>query len=456
MKYLILFLMTVSPLFSETLYELVLLAKENNIQVKAVKEQAKSAKARSDAAFSSWLPEIDASFGGTYLAQQPEMYLHVDQMNYNKATPTIPDQYQPIVEPLLDFADGLVVSSPTASMRQYTGTVALKYPVFTGFARFANVDKAELTHHKAKLKVQDTVRNTYLSIVQNYAKAVAYKEYIVAEEKALHQIVESYKKTQGFHNEGLIAPSELYRIEASKHSTEAFLEQVKNVYKSTLKQISLLVNKEISDVSTLPSHRDNVAVGELVKKAYECRPDLKSLFTLYKMSEEDVTLASSDFYPDVDAVVAWSQYGDTPSLAGDGYSNAVRSYAGFQVSWKFYTGLQTFFEREAAQTAKMSTFYNIQYYKEQIRTELEKTFLTFESNKNQVIAANKAVIAQEKYYESIAGQFENHLVNAEIFSLAVSNLAQAQYKLASAKAMLYATYASLLLQVDNEEFLDTF
>lgn len=408
--------------YAVTLQEAVTYA-QSNPTVKAAQSSAKSyAKLHDASKAKAYYPSLDLSYNGLYLKDKPTV----------------------------DFLGGTFQLQP---QNQYSGVLTLSYPLFSGFAIESQMQITQLEAHKAKLKTLDIKRNLYLGIVRVYTAALSLKQLKSSQNLAFDASKKSYKKAQAFYKLGMIAPAELYRIAASLHSIEAQLISTKNQYKTALRELSFLSHHPINNISKLPNTA-SFDFDMLQKQALEKRPDLEMLRMLVKEQSNKIKLAKSQYYPNV-AIFARAAYtGDTPRLNGDGYTNKNKSALGFMLNYNLFNGFETKNEVQAAQEAKLASEFMLASYKEQIRSQLYQDYLTFSSYKEQLTAAQAEVEAAESYEKLIQGEFENQISDADTLSRAISGSALARAKLINTKAQMYLSYAKILLEVDNNTFLN--
>jgi len=408
--------------YGSTLDETITLS-EQNPSIKAAIQQAKVYKKLHDVAQSGNYPSLDVSYGATYLYEDPVMYMGATTMQ-------------------------------VGAKNIYTGTVELTYPLFTGFAVTAQIDKSKLRMNRASLEADDAKRNLYISIVQVYTAALSLKYLIVSEQKAYEAIQKSYDKAKAFFDLGMSSSAELYRIEANLNAIKAKQIQTKNGYKIALSQLSLMTNEKIVDVESLPN-TDKLSLEKLTAQALQNRPDLQEIRLIVKEQQSEIDLAKSGNYPTIALFAQASQIGESAELNGDGYTNKNKSAAGFIINYNLFSGFKTQSQIEAAREAKLSVELTLQAYTQKVKTEIYESFLTYESLLGALEAAKAQVKAQESYEKLVQEQFENQLADADTLSRAISSSAMSRASLIAIDAKLYASFAKALLQVDNEIFLNT-
>ena len=376
-------------------------------------------------------PSLDLTYSGTYLKEKPVMYM---QSSF----------------PLLPSGSALQIQS----QNQYKGSLRLSYALFSGFAVSSLIDKAKYEAKKEALQAQDTKRNLYLGVVALYAKALSFKHLIDSQKITLEATQKSYDKAKAFYELGLIAPSQLYRLEAALNAAKSRLLEVQNAYKVALTQLSTLVGKEITQIQELPPVHA-VSLKTLTQEALTKRPDLLALSMMVHKQQSQIALAKSSYYPSVALFAQASQVGDGLDLNGDGFTNKDRSAAGFVVNYNLFNGLKSSNEIQAAQAAKLSAEMMMHSYADKVRSEVKTSYLTYTSLQTEKKALQAQLKAQRSYEKLVLGEFENQMADADKLSRAIAASAMARAALIALNAKLYTAYAQMLLEVDNEHFLQT-
>jgi outer membrane protein TolC len=416
--------------FGSTLEETIVLS-EQNPSIRAAMQQAKVYASLHDAAKSGHYPSLDLSYSGTYLYEEPVVYL---QGSFPGLPPGTALQIQ--------------------AQNLYSGAIRLTYPLFTGFAVSAQIDEAKLRMYRAVLEADDAKRNLYMGVVQAYTAAVSMKHLMDSQQDALEATQKSYDKAKGFFDLGMGSASELYRIEANLHAVKAQQIQTNNRYKIALSQLSLMTKETINTVESLPSIQE-LSLDQLIQKAIVSRPDLRAIRLIVQEQQSKIDLAKSTYYPSVGLYAQAARVGDTLALDGDGFTNKDRSAAGFQINYNLFSGFKTQSQLEAAREGKLSAELMLQSYTDKVTTEINESYLTYTSLLSERKAAEAQVKAQESYEKLLQGQFEHQLADADQLSRAISSLAIARASLIVVEAKLYAAYSKALLQVDNKTFLNS-
>ena len=419
MRRLLLFLLPLC-LNAQTYTELLNLLEKSN-SYKSAKELESASQSLYQAAQGKNLPSLDATLSAIELSEIPNMTLHL---------PTFP-----------------AIKADVGTRKHLEGALVLSYPLFTGFAISASIDKARLENEQATLKLTNLKRNLAMHVTQLFSAIVAEEKVIDALLSSEIAINQAYKKAKGFYDNGLLAQSELYAIEAKKYDIEAQLLHHHNQKKQLLNQLSLIVNTKIETLQadTLQTF-ETPSENEAKEIAFHEREDLHVMAKAIDVAQSSVELAKSKNYPTVAMVGVLKRQGDSMELNGDGYTNADKGYVGLSASWNLFNGFSDAHTIDAARASKMSAFFSLEEYKQQIALEVDNTALEIKTLEAQLNSAKLEAKASESYTLLTQGRFDNQLISADELSRAIANLASTKAKVATLQSELFSQSARLWLE----------
>ncbi len=409
-------------------YRQILQKVDDALALQSAEQLEKAAGYMAEAAKGRNLPSLDAHLSAAYLKETPEMILHF---------------------PALPGPTGAV---PMGTKEKWQGDVTLSYPLFTGFAITAAIDKATLQKETARLKRLDLKRNLYLQTTRLYTAIYAADRILEAQRKGLEAIEAAYKKAKGLYDNGLLPPADLYNIEAKKYAMEAQITQSESQKRQLLNSLSWLVNAPVSGVENPAAFKENPTKESVLDEALREREDILALAAAVEADRSDEKLAKSRFYPTVGVAAAISRQGDTLELNGDGYTNADRSYVGASASWNLFSGLADKNHLEAARAKTLAAKLQLNDYKKRVAMEIDNAFAELGALQSKLLSAQMEVKAREEYCKLTSGRFENQLASADELSRAIADLAAARASVAALKSQLFAQKATIRLMAGLKSF----
>ena len=343
---------------------------------------------------------------------------------------------------------------PMGTKKHTEGSLTLTYPLFSGFAISSSIEKAKFLHEKAVLEVADLKRNLYINATKLYSAVAVADEIIAAQEEAKNAIGESYAKAKGLYDNGMLAPAELYAIEAKKFEIDAQITESLNRKSQALNQLSYLTGVKIDSAyipeNTLPiPDRDDI-----VSRALAEREDVLALTKSMDIAQSDVRISQSRYYPAVALIGSLKGQGDSLEFDGDGYTNGNKSYAGVSASWNLFNGFSDIHTSEAAKAAKLASSITLEDYKHRVSTDIDNAYLDMGATQSKLESARMQVRASSEYAKLTRGRFENQLAGADELSRSIADLASAKAKMANLESELFNQTAVLWLEGGLNTFQD--
>ncbi|WP_201352897.1 TolC family protein [Hydrogenimonas urashimensis] len=429
----LLYLAFITPVVHAQTYRQIIADVDNALALKSADELVLAAGLQAEASKGKNLPSLDAHLEAVHLKDDPVMYLHF---------PSFPGQ-----------STGAI---PMATKSQWRGDLTLSYPLFTGFAVTAAIDKAAFEHALTALKRDDLKRNLYLQATRLYTAIYATEKILDAKEKAQMAIEEAYKKAKGLYDNGLLPPADLYNIEARKFAIDADITETKNRKSQLMNRLSYLIDRPVDSIDTLETGGNPLNKEQLIQTALASREDIRALKTSLKIDESMEKLAKSRYYPTVGVAAALKKHGDTLELNGDGYTNADQSYVGASMQWNLFSGFGDEKRVEAMRRKILAAKLALNDYQKRVRMELNNAFLNLAALQSKLTSARMETKAQEEYYRLTLGRFENQLASADELSRSIADLAAARAKVSAIKSEIFNQRATIWLMSGLESFKRAF
>ncbi|MCK9373265.1 MAG: TolC family protein [Sulfuricurvum sp.] len=422
------FLLSPVLLWGES-YQEVIRSCDNSLLLKSADQLTDSAREYYRAAEGKNLPTIDLRLSAAKLY----------------TTPTMTFKMPPLYTPM---------QAPVATKEHVEGEVILTYPLFSGFAIRASIDKARLTHEKLFLQAADAKRNLYIDATRLYSSIAAADAIIEAQTEAKKAITDSYEKAKGLYEQGLLAPAGLYTIEAKRYAIEAELFDTQNKKAQALNHLTYLTGITLTGALIATDTLRVPARDDLIASALSRREDILSLAKALNIAQTDIALAKSRYYPTVALVGSLKHQGNTLSLNGDGFTNADKSYAGLSASWNLFNGMSDLHTLQAAEAAQLASALTLEEYKQRVKTEIDNAYLDLETLQKRLISATMQVKAAQEYARLTQGRFENQLASADELSRAIADLSAAKAANANLQSERFNQNATLWLRGGLETYRD--
>ncbi len=296
------------------------LAIENNKELRIASEKEQAAYHRRKAAFTNYLPKISAA--GAYMRTSDELSLLSDEQKNalgNLGTnvggqlqgilqqyPSLGEQLGPIAGSLVGGLDaagaGLVDALRTDTRNMTVASVMLTQPIYMGgkivaynkITRFAE----QIAHSQHDQQLQEVileVDRTYWQIVSLQSKkqlAESYLELVRKLDGDVDHLIE----------EGMATKADGLSIKVKVNEAEVTLIQVNNGLALSKMLLCQLCGLEMTTEVRLRDEAMELPAGTTaadIETALENRPELRSLDMAQQIGKHKVTIARSEFMPNV-------------------------------------------------------------------------------------------------------------------------------------------------------------
>lgn len=296
------------------------LAIENNKELRIASEKEQAAYHRRKAAFTNYLPKISAA--GAYMRTSDELSLLSDEQKNalgNLGTnvggqlqgilqqyPSLGEQLGPIAGSLVGGLDaagaGLVDALRTDTRNMTVASVMLTQPIYMGgkivaynkITRFAE----QIAHSQHDQQLQEVileVDRTYWQIVSLQSKkqlAESYLELVRKLDGDVDHLIE----------EGMATKADGLSIKVKVNEAEVTLIQVNNGLALSKMLLCQLCGLEMTTEVRLRDEATELPAGTTaadIETALENRPELRSLDMAQQIGKHKVTIARSEFMPNV-------------------------------------------------------------------------------------------------------------------------------------------------------------
>lgn len=317
--------------------------------------------------------------------------------------------------------------SPTI-LNNYTLKLSLQQPIFTGFKLSGASNLAENSalaqkedYNKDEQDLIYNIKNSYWSVY----KAKKFKEVV---DENVNQVKSHLQDVTNLSNQGLATKNDVLKVEVQL--SEAQLRQI-DANNSVRLSLLALVNTIGLPISTVVDVTDEIGnkvevikdIDVFINKAYDNRPELKSMNYRVKAGENGVTIAQSGWWPQL-------------YLAGN-YNYARPNQRVFPTkdefkgTWDVSLNLQfdiwnwgqTSSQTTQAETQLEQAKDGYKIIKDNITLEVTQNYLNIIQSKEKMVVSQSSVGQAEENYRITNEKFKNGLItNSELLDAEVALL----------------------------------
>lgn len=323
--------------------------------------------------------------------------------------------------------------------------------LFNGFNDVASLQQARLNEQAGELDVDRARQTVVFNVMSDYLTLIANREQIKVREQNLASVQRQLEQIQEFTRVGARPISDLYQQQASVANAELQLLQAQQQYQvaeSALMQVLRLdpfqpYEFTAPPVDSLDLSPNQYVLDNLLRSAYDQRPDLQASEAGLKAAQQGVRAARSSYFPRVG--LNFSYGSGWSSFARDPVTNATLPFwdqlnqrrgggIGFSLTVPIF---DRFTARNNVQQARVR-YENASLQRESVRqgiaVQVRQAYLDYQTARKSVDVARAQVesaqlaldAAQERYNLGAATLVEVSQAQAT-FVEAQSQQVQARY-----------------------------
>lgn len=369
-------------------------------------------------------------------AQLPELSLSAA---YTRLSPVNPFTFT--VQPF-----GTFTLSPSI-LDNYNLKLSLQQPLFTGFKLSSNSQIARLNSLAAKQQYTQAEQDLILSIKNAYWDLFSAEKVKQAVDDNYQQVKAHLNDVQNFFKQGLATKNDVLKVEVQLSEIQLQQIDAKNSVKLAIVNldnvIGLPLNTDIQVQENIEiSENLNYELEQLIKSALENRPDLKALNYQVEASKNGITLAESNWYPQI--YLTGNYYYNKPN------QRILPNQNRFDATWDVGVGLSFNIWNWGAtknQTVQAKAQYEesvdgLNTMKDAITLEVTQDYYNMIKAREKVLVAEQTVSQAEENYRVTDDKFKQGLtLNSELLDAETALLqaktnqiqAQVEYELALAQ-----------------------
>jgi outer membrane protein len=405
-----------------TLGESIREAFSRNWSLKAEEEKVNEADQVKKQVRADFLPKLNTSYGYTRLNEAPTMEVSLP----------------PVIPP---------TSVQVGEKNNYQWKATITQPLFTGFALTSSYELAKLGIDYSTLEVQLQKLDLALQVKGAYFGVLKADKALGVAQKAVESLQSHLKVAQNFYDVGMIPVNELLKAEVELANAQHDLIRAQNG--SHLARASF--NTVLARPIDAPVKLEDILVyrpligdpHKYLEKALKNRPEIKLLDLNILRTDQQIRLAKSKNYPQINFTYDYVKAGDTPGVSGDIYQPANSWDATIGLSWTLWEWGKTHYnvaEKKSQRTQLIQTRKSIE---DAIRLDIKNAVLDLEVATKDVPTTSKAVqqaeenlrVSEERY--KVQATTSTEVLDAQtLLTRARSNYYDALYNHNLAKARL--------------------
>ena len=403
-----------------TLDESVKIGLENSHMLHSSKMQVNYANARLSEINTNRLPSLKFSAAYTRLSAITPFILNTPFGDFN-ISPSILDNY---------------------NMK-----VTLQQPIFTGFKLSSSSNIAEYNFKATEEQYNKDEQELIYNIKNAYWNLFKAKKVKEVTDQNVEQIKAHLTNVQNFYEQGLSTRNDLLKVQVQLSESELRQIDAKNAVKLAkinlynIIGIPLNANSQIPDSIDIKT-KDVNDLDDYIEKAMTNRPELKAMQYNIKAGEAGVTLAESNWYPQI--YLAGNYYYSKPNQRIFPAENKFKDTwdVGVSVSVDLWNWGATVDKTDQAEAQLEQAKDSYKIIKDNVVLEVNSNYLNLVQSKDKIAVADESVRQAQENYRVTDETFKKGLaLNSDLLDSEVALLqsntnyiqALVDYELAKAK-----------------------
>ena len=331
-------------------------------------------------------------------------------------------------------------TSPT-DYNQSTYDVTLSYTLFDGGRSMANKDIAKSNLAFSGQGAARTLLDLEFSVKAAFYTTMARKMILEQRQIQLKDAEKDHEVAQGRHRLGVAKLSDVLQASVRLEQARYNIVQAEGDLSKWIAELNSLLGRPLATDYDLEGSLDfflRLPERKLLAQAAMERPEIKQAEISVKVSQSNVTLQTSPFYPVISASGSYSR------VQGGllGFENYNDNSVGLFATWNILE-LGKFYKRKSAQVDIMVSEENLKETIRQVTVDVSKAYDdVVTATKNTVVAREQLKAADQNYAQAFG---EYKVGKGDILSLVVAegSLARAQEQLTLSQLDLQVSKALL-------------
>ncbi len=328
-----------------------------------------------------------------------------------------------------------------ADFNQSNYDVTLSYTLFDGGRSMATKDIAKSNLDYSGQGVAKTLLDLEFSVKAAFYNAMARSVILGQRHVQIKDAEKNYEVARGRHKLGVAKLSDVLQASVRLEQSKFNIVQAEGNLSKSIAELNSLLGRPLElayDLQGSLYYRFRLPERTLLYNAAMQRPEIKQAEINIKITQSNVTLQTSPFYPTISAAGSYSRV-EGGLLGTYGYND---SYVGLFATWNILE-LGKFFRRKAA---KVDVKFSEENLKETVRLVMVDVSKAYDdvvtATRNTVVGEEQLKVADQNYAQAFG---EYKVGKGDILSLVVaeSSLARAQEQLTLSQLDLQVSKALL-------------
>ena len=336
-------------------------------------------------------------------------------------------RFSPITPFILATPFGTFNISPSI-LDYYNLKLTLQQPLFTGFRLSSSSNIAEYNYKATEESYNKDKQDLIYNIKNAFWNLFKAKKVKEVTDQNVEQVKAHLTNVKNFYEQGLSTKNDLLKVQVQLSESELRQIDAKNAVKLAKINLFNVIGVALTTNSEIPDSVDieTNAVDDLdsyVEKALDNRPELKAMQYNIKAGEATVTLAESNWYPQI--YLGGNYYYSKPNQRIFPAENKFKDTwdVGVSVQVDLWNWGSTVDKTDQAKAQLEEAKDSYKMVKDNIVLEVNSNYLKLEQSKDKIAVAEESVSQAKENYRVTDETFKKGLaLNSDLLDSEVALL----------------------------------
>jgi TolC family type I secretion outer membrane protein len=296
----------------------------------------------------------------------------------------------------------LGTTSTNRTFWQYAADVTASQMIFDFWRTRTQVNIQKLSADSARADLGNTEEQVILNVKQAYYTVLKSQRNLVVAGETVKQFQQHLEQAKAFYEVGTKPKFDVTKADVDLGNAQLNLISSRNSLKIAMVTLNNAMGMpeapeyEIED--NLSFSKYSMTLQEAVDRAYENRPELRSILLKKKATEESVRLAKKGYFPVLNGTASYSWVGHSfPD--GDGWS------AGVALSIPIFSGFSTKHEVSEAKANLLILNANEEGLRQSVLLDVQQSLLNLAEAEERIIVAELTVKQAQENSDIANGRY---------------------------------------------------
>jgi outer membrane protein len=302
---------------------------------------------------------------------------------------------------------GSGVGGGTNAFDTYTGSITLNQEIYAFGKNTAQVKVQRLNWDASISDLETITQQTVNNVKQSYFGVLQARRKRDVAAGSVRQYELHLEQAKGFYEVGTKSKYDVTKAQVDLNTAKLNLIQTENSIKMAVTKLNNFMGvpeaPEYTIEDTLSYAKYGITLEEALAKAYENRPDMKSMAAKRKAAESSVEVVRKGYYP---AVTGGAGYSWSGTRSGTSFPLEHRWNIGMAVSVPIFSGFSTKNQVEEAKANLNVLEENEESLRQTVVLELQQSYINLKESEERIPTAELTVQQAKENLDIANGRYE--------------------------------------------------